>query len=248
MEFKSEQELNKHIDQLFDDWSQLGMRLTHSGMKKEVDPENVIVTTTHSGRYNSRLLFSMLTWVRDNADLINSQKLINILSDADTSVLGAMLSIALKNGADKKLRTIKNHCKKKSKPEILFAAMKKNPLLYEQEVSESCMEWKEWGLYCSEISFYNDAQFDREYILRNNKLLAIRALFGSNLRAEILYMLFKKSNLYIRMLSKTTGFSYFPVQMEVKNLLMNGMLNSASYGRTNVLSLSSTVKKILACV
>ena len=248
MKLQSEKVRSKCIDQLFNDWSQLGIRLTHSDKRKEVDIEMVIVNTTYLGRYNSRLLFSMLTWIRDNADLINSQKLINTLSDADISVLGAILAIALKNGADKKLVAVKNHCKKKIKPEILFANMKKNPLLYEQEVSESCKEWKEWGLYCSEISFYNDARYDREYILRNNKLLAIRALFGSNLRAEILYMLFKKSNMYIRLLSKTTGFSYFPVQMEVKNLLLNGLLNSVSYGRTNVLSLSSNAKKILTCV
>ncbi|MGD9201558.1 MAG: hypothetical protein PVI26_08355, partial [Chitinispirillia bacterium] len=202
MKFKFEHEKNKMIDQLYNDWSRLGMRLTNSGTTMEVNPEKAIVNTTHAGRFNSRLLFSMLTWIRDNADLINSQKLVNLLVDADTSVLGAILTISLKNGADKKLVTIKKHCKKKGEPEILFTNMKKNPLFYEQEISNTYKEWEEWGLYCSEIHFYNDARYNREYILKNNKLLAIRALFGSNLRAEILYMLFKKSNLYIRLLSK----------------------------------------------
>lgn len=241
----SQSEINEHIDRLFSAWSRLGIRLTASGKHVDVDPERILVDTTHIGRYNSRLMFSMLTWVRDNADLIISQKLINMLNEADTSVLGAVLSIALQNGADKKLNTVIHHCKKRKKPEILFHTMKKKALLYSQEISETHKEWKKWGLFCSEISFFDDALFNREYILKKNKTLAIRALFGSNLRAEILFMLYKKSNSYIRAISRSTGFSYFPVQMEVKNLLRNGLLDSISYGRTNVLSLNHSMKNVL---
>jgi hypothetical protein len=120
--------------------------------------------------------------------------------------------------------------------------MKQYAFSYKQELELSKEEWSKWGYYCSEISFYFDAMTgDRNFIFSRNKNLAIRAIFGTNLRSEIIYFLYKNSNAYIKAIADATGFAYFPVHNEIKNLVRNGILNSTSYGRVNVVSLNKTM-------
>lgn len=235
-------DLEMGIDQLYNKWMSLGMGMNGKQYVTDLDLEQTIAETTQIGRYESRLLWAMLTWIVTYGDLINVSRMMHFLQTADVSVLGAILEIAVINGGDKKLLNIVKKCKPKEVPELLFPRMKKHGFTYAQELMEANDEWKKWGYYSSEISFMYDAIIgDRMFIFKHQKNLAVRAIFGPNLRAEILYYLFKNSETYIKAISKATGFAYFPVYNETKELIRNGLLRSKTYGRMNVVSLNDFI-------
>jgi hypothetical protein len=230
------------IDQLYDKWMSLGMGMNGTQYVMDIDLEQTIAETTQIGRYESRLLWAMLTWIVTYGDLINVSRMMHFLQTSDASVLGGILEIAVKNGGDKKLLNIVKKCNPREVPELLFPRMKKHGFTYAQELTEAKDEWKKWGYYSSETSFMYDAILgDRMFIFKHQKNLAVRAIFGPNLRAEILYYLFKNSEAYIKAISKATGFAYFPVYNETKELIRNGLLRSTTYGRMNVVSLNDYI-------
>jgi hypothetical protein len=232
-------ETESAIDLLYNKWMSLGMGMNGKKHVDDLDLELTIAETTKTGRHDSRLFWAMLTWIVTYGDLINVSRMMHFLKIADNAALGAIMELAVKNGADKKLLHIVHKCKPKETAEILFPRMKKHGFTYAQELTETKEEWKKWGYYCSEISFMYDAILgDRRFIFKHQKNLAVRAIFGPNLRAEILYYLFVNSGTYIKAISKATGFAYFPVFNETKELVRNGILNSKTYGRVNVVSLN----------
>jgi hypothetical protein len=239
-------DLEMGIDRLYDKWMSLGMGVNGMHYVMDIDLEQTIAETTHIGRYESRLLWVMLTWIVTYGDLINVSRMMHFLQIADTCVLGGILEIAVKNGGDKKLMNIVKKCNPKKVPELLFPQMKKHGFTYAQELAEARDEWKKWGYYSSEISFMYDAiPGDRMFIFKHHKNLGVRAIFGPNLRAEILYYLFKNTGTYIKAISKATGFAYFPVYNETKELIRNGLLRSTTYGRTNVVSLNDYIFRFI---
>jgi hypothetical protein len=236
------EEIEMKIDNLYDKWMSLGIGMNGKHIVNDLDLEQTIAETTQTGKYESRLVWAMLTWLIAHGDLINVSRMMHFINEADDAVLGAVLEMAVKNGADKKLLHIVEKCKPHKPLEVLFKRMRKYAFSYQQELESSKEEWSKWGYYCSEISFYFDAMTgDRNFIFSRNKNLAIRAIFGTNLRSEIIYFLYKNSNAYIKAIADATGFAYFPVHNEIKNLVRNGILNSISYGRVNVISLNKTM-------
>jgi hypothetical protein len=234
------------IDRLYDTWMSLGMGVNGKHYVLDLDLEQTIAETTHVGRYESRLLWAMLTWIVTYGDLINVSRMMHFLQIADKSVLGAILEIGVKNGGDKKLLNVVKKCIPKKAPELLFPRMKKLGFAYAQELTEAKDEWKKWGYYSSETSFmYDSILGDRMFIFKNQKNLAIRAIFGPNLRAEILFYLYKNSGTYIKAISKSTGFAYFPVYNEIKELVRNGLLRSTTYGRTTVVFLNDYIFRFI---
>jgi hypothetical protein len=235
-------DLETEIDQLYDKWMSLGMGMNGTHYITDLDLEKTIAETTQIGRYESRLLWAMLTWIVTYGDLINVSRMMHFLQTADAAVLGGVLELAVKHGGDKKLLNIVKRCKPREVPELLFPRMKKHGFTYAQELTEARDEWKKWGYYSSETSFMYDAILgDRMFIFKHQKNLAVRAIFGPNLRAEILYYLYKNSETYIKEISKATGFAYFPVYNETKELIRNGLLRSTTYGRMNVVSLNDSI-------
>lgn len=245
-ENKFSPEIEGKIDTLYDKWMSLGMGMNGKQYINDIDLEQTIAETTMIGRYESRLLWAMLTWIITYGDLINVSRMMHFLKTSEKAVLGAILEIAVNNGADKKLIHIVQKCSPRDPADLLFIRMKKYGFSYAQELTESKEEWSKWGYYSSETSFYFDAILgNRKFIFNHHKNLAIRAIFGPNLRAEILYFLYKNSEAYIKAVSNATGFAYFPVYNEIKELVRNGILNSVTYGRVTVVSLTDFMYKFL---
>ena len=89
----------KEIELLYQKWVRLGWMAAGTMFEQEIDIEGLIVETTHKARQDGRLFKWFLTWLRDYNDLINIKRLLRILDEADTAVLGAALDIAMENGA-----------------------------------------------------------------------------------------------------------------------------------------------------
>jgi len=163
------------IDQYYSKWIKLGWYANGVPYQDYVDPERLIIDTTHISRYDSRLYKAMLTWIRDYYDLIDVQKLLLYINDADLPVLGAAVEIAAKAaGALPRLQPVLYRCQPYDPPQVLFKDADEFGIYEKNQKEFGKAEYLKWGLYCTMIQFYDGAMRNRQYVLKNNPLLAIR--------------------------------------------------------------------------
>lgn len=234
------------VDECCNKWIRLGWEGTGDPYKGFVDPERVIIETTHIGRHEGRLFKAMITWIRDFHDLINVQRLLHFIEDGDLPVLGAAFDIAIQHGADHRLQTVLNHCKPYGEPQILFKNGDEFGVYADNQKEFGRQEYTKWGLYGTMIEFYDDAMLDRKKVLKKNPLLALRALIGPNIRSEILFELEHVTRIHIRALAQKIGYAYSAVYNEVMSMAANGFLTVEVYGRTRVLTMRDTMSVFLS--
>ena len=233
-------------DEYFAKWIRFGWNGAGDPFKGFVDPERLIIETTNSGRYEGRLFKAMLTWLRDYGDLLNVQRLLHYVEFADLPVLGAAVDIAIqRGGAEQKLKTILKHCTPYKTPQVLFKTDEEFGTYEEGQKEFGLPEYRKWGLYCTMADFYEDAMFNRHYVLSKNLVLAYRAFFGVNIRAEIFCMLDKKARIHIKGLADKLGYAYSAVYREVMTMVKNGFLVLEDYGKAKVVIMSDSFEKYL---
>ncbi len=234
------------INKLMANWKHVGFRFNIGTSKDNIDIEKLIVETSRVGRNEPVLIWGMLAWIVQYGDLINVSRLSRLLKEGDMAVLGAIIEIAISKGADNKLAHIAGKCKGNKQAEILFPIMKESKITEKIEKDDGLDVFKKWGLYCSNISDKSDALNTREFVLKHNPNLAIRALFGSNVKAEILYQLSHISKSYINELARLIGMSYQPVYAEVERMILNKLLLSETVGKLRLVSLNPKILQLLS--
>jgi DNA-binding IclR family transcriptional regulator len=81
--------------------------------------------------------------------------------------------------------------------------------------------------------------------LKNNRLLALRAVFGVNIRSEIINALERNTKgIAIQGLSKQTGYAYSGVYREVESLEINGLIKEDT-GKGRILRLSDKMLNLV---
>ncbi|MCL2688812.1 MAG: hypothetical protein FWE57_03050 [Chitinispirillia bacterium] len=236
-------------DEYYDKWIKLGLYATGKPYKEHVDPEKLIVETTHIGRFEGRLFKAMLTWIRNYHDLINIQKLLHYIDDADLPVLGAAVEIAAqKANALPRFKSVLKRCRPYESAQVLFKDVDDFGDFEKNQKEFGKKEYLKWGLYCTMIEFYDDAMYNRHYVLMNNPLLAIRALIGPNIRAEILFELEQRSRLSITALKEHVGYAYSAVYTEVMNLTRNGYLANETNGKKQMITMTKPFVKYLRSI
>jgi hypothetical protein len=233
------------FEPLYRQWKKTGIAFNVPEAQQPVDLEKVLLETAAAGRQEARLLWGMLTWVIQAGDLINISRLSRLTASGNNAVLGAVLALALERGADRKLKTVMQLCRPLDPPEILFAKMSEMECTRNQERENGLPEFKAWGLYSSTVRIMDDAIAPRPRILRSNRNLACRAVFGAGIKAEIIFWLSNQAKTSILELSRRIGFSYQPVHAEVSALIKNRMLDCEFYGRVKAVSLSVEGRKFL---
>jgi hypothetical protein len=223
----------------------LGVLFSVSPTAVEPDPEQLVVETTHAGRREARLIWGLLSWMVEFGDLINTSRLIQRVGQADSAVLGALCTLALKHGADAKLKGLLAKCRVKSEPEVLFEAMAAMQTTARNERENAVPEFTRWGLHCSAYRIMEGGLQTRKRVLDGNRLLALRAVFGANIRADLLYWLAFHPKASIREAAAKTGFSYQPVYAELNRMVENKIADCETYGRVRVISLSAAGSKFI---
>jgi hypothetical protein len=133
-------------------WIKLGWNGTGEPYAGFVDPERLIVETTHVGRHEGRLFKAMLTWVRDYHDLLNAQRLLHFIEDADMPVLGAVFELAAHHvGNAQRLQTVIRHCNPYQTPQVLFRETDEFGVYEKNQKEFAKKEYLKWGLYCTMI-------------------------------------------------------------------------------------------------
>jgi DNA-binding transcriptional ArsR family regulator len=139
-------------------------------------------------------------------------------------------------------------CKKNTKKEIFFDAMKKWKVSSKNEIDKSSKVALKWGFYCSDISIREELLSERRSILKKNPNFAIRALIGPNTKTEIINFLWENKKAYIHKIADGIGLSYQPVHREIVSLLRNGILDQEVIGRVRLVSLKSKAKQFFKLV
>ena len=207
-------------------WVRTGINFTgYSMYKHEVNLEELIAATSVIGRYEPRLIYCMTSWIIKNGDLINVYRLKSEVINSDTAVLGALLEISLTHKADKKLGNIIKFCNKKEKPEMMFIIADTSPSLKLSIIENGDLICNKWNVLCKEITIKPDSLFNRSYIMKHNKNLARRMLFGVQMKTEIFNILLEKKNLYIKQLQDILGYKYPVIFNEIKKLHDEGIID-----------------------
>jgi predicted GNAT family N-acyltransferase len=229
---------------LYQKWAKFGWLVSEPTYEGEVDLEELIAETTWAARYDGRLMKWLMTWFKDYGDLVNKKRLLRYMKDTDTAVLGAIIGIAMNRGADKNFKTVLAKCRAHKPVEVFQKGMEDAEIYIEGQKKYGKPEFKKWGFYCTMIEFYTDAQRGREWILKNNELLGLRAIFGVNIRSEIIYTLHIFNGIAIRKLSKLIGYAYSGVYREIENMATNGLIEENS-GNGRILKLSEKMNNLL---
>jgi len=219
-------------------WCRVGYRFNSSAYKNNVDIETLIWESVVAGRYDSDLMWAVLTWLCENSDLLNISRFSRILAKNCPPYFGTLIEIALSNGADSKIKSLINRCKPLQKREVLFDSLATSELLSKREIENALPVFLKYGYYCSHYTIKRDALHNRAYLLSKNKNLSLRAILGATTKADILFTLSQVSETTINQLASTIGFSYQPVYAEVEKLIKNGYLGCKTWGRVKVVSLS----------
>jgi hypothetical protein len=206
--------------------------------------EELIVETTLAARYDGRLMKWLLTWFKDFGDLVNKKKLLRFIKKADTAVLGVAIDIAMEHGADKNFKTILVKCRPLKPAEVFQKGMDEVTIFIEGQKKFGKKEYRKWGFYCTMIEFYSHGLRGREWVLKNNRLLALRAIFGVNIRSEIINVLEHDNGIAIQRLSKDIGYAYSGVYREVESLVINGFIVENA-GKGRILKLSDKLQRLI---
>ncbi len=165
------------------------------------------------------------------------------VKQADSALLEAVLEIAMKYGGYQSFTPVIKHCYPLKPAEVLMKSLEDVEIYIDEQKIYGKKEFKKWGLFCTAIEFYEDAFRTREWVLKHNKLLALRAVFGANIRSEILFYLDNFKEIGIRKLSQSLGYAYSGVYREVELFEKNGLIIEEK-GKGRIIKLSNKMKKI----
>jgi hypothetical protein len=224
---------------LYQTWTRLGVAFNESfKLQGLVNLEKTLLETCELGRQDSRLLFGMLGWLMKHHDLVNGSILIRLVKKTPkTAVLGAIIDAVLAKQPRSSLKNVRKYCKPLTKAEFLFNRIGASPTLAKLNREQNLNLWKNWGLISREIDEMAGAIAEKAFVLKNNNNLAIRALFGAGIRAEILsyFMEHEQGNAYE--IAKQIGLSYEPVYSELQFFQKIGLMIPSKIGKALVFQL-----------
>lgn len=228
------------FDTLYKNWARLGVGF-HESFSSEgfIDLEKTIVKTCHAGREDSRLLFGMRGWLLKHHDLVNSSRLIRLVrNEKETAILGAVVDSVIEENPRSVLCSVKRYCRKLKSPEFLFRRVALSKVDTHLNMRENLAVWKKWNLISREMSDMEGAVSEKGYIFKYNPNLALRALFGPGIRAEIFSYFLRKKKGNCLEIAKEVGQSYQPVYSELMAILKIGLAKEKKEGTARIFEIS----------
>lgn len=228
-------------------WTRLGVGFTESFSEQGlIDLEKTILETTHAGREDSRLLFGMRGWLLKHHDLINGSRLIRFVKkEPETAVLGALIDSMIEEAPRSTLLYVRRYCKKLRKPEFLFSKIAESKALSELNREENLSVWRHWNLISREMGEMEGAIYEKKYVLKHNLNLALRALFGPGMRAEVLSYFLKNKEGNAAQIAKALEQSYQPVYSELKAIQAIGLVHEEKEGIACVFQIEKNIIPML---
>jgi len=230
---------------LFPLWARIGVNFpAFEPSHEEPLIEKLIAQTSIIGRYEPRLIEGMAGWLQKHGDLVNTSLMHKHVPCGDPAVIGLLLDI-LDSKEASKLKHLAKYCSPKKKSEMLFYAAESSPTMKAQAIENEGDLNRKWNLYFVSLRIKTDAVLNRKEVLKRNSNLARRALFGAEMRTEILNFLLEKGSSFPAEISKSLGYRYHRVIEDVQGLIRDGAIVDTALGKKRQLKISESFNKYL---
>lgn len=149
--------MEDRLDQLFQEWHQLGGAVLLKEAKKNVaarTAEEIIAESTASCRHSGRLTWIVLDWLIRNIQKLDIDKLLKVTEDkGDLSVLGVLCDSAKMRNTDPKFEQIIAACVPHNKLEIFFHRVARSPFATKLTRKNALAVFSRWNYLCSELRY-----------------------------------------------------------------------------------------------
>ena len=234
------------LDFLWHQWSILGVAgQSDAAENRIIDPEALLLVTTRFGRYDSRLLDEVIDWLTTNGQRINLQRLRRLHDEwplADPRVLAAISHMLSKQSVMRKWRALATPIAAEVQPEPLFMGMDgiATPVFGAPDP-----DFLRYGLLrgpveCRRMSRSPDSR------QAANLLCTLRALFGTNARAEIIAWLLTHESGHPAAIARDTGYFSKSIQHTLNEMEDSGRIHSRREGREKIFWLKPADWNLLA--
>jgi hypothetical protein len=229
--------LQRLLDFLWRQWSALGVAGHARGDDPwMIDPEALLLVSTHIARHDSRLFDEMLDWLHANGSRINLQRLGTLHQDehlGDAAVLAAIADLLSKESAHHKWKLLMRRVEKPDSPaaervQRLFPSI---PILKEPDPV-----FLKHGLERGGIELRGMSQAPRPD-QPATFLFKLRALFGMQARAEVMAWLLANQHGHPAEIARQTGYFRGSIQNVLNDLTRSGHIGSIRIGREKSFSI-----------
>jgi DNA-binding MarR family transcriptional regulator len=215
---------------LWREWTALGVAgQESSGPLRVVDPEALLLLTCTLGRYDPRLFDEMMDWLTRNGRFLSVQRLKNMLQQepfGGANVMGAVAEWLLKRESPAKWKSLSvvahpNAC------EGLFHLTDGRPLPVQGDGDETFLKH---GFLRNDVLVRGYSQeFDAGATPCH--FLKLRALFGVNIRSDVLAYLTMAGIGHPREISRELYYSQKAVHDAMTDMAFSGFVQSIRSGR-----------------
>ena len=227
-----------NTEPLFSMWARLGVNFpAFKPCQDEPLLEELIAQTSLIGRYEPRLIEGMAGWLQKNANLVNTSLMHKHIAKGDPAVIGLLFDL-LSSKETAALKRLTKYCRPKNKAEMLFYVAETSPTMKAKAIENEIELNRKWNLFYVSLRVKTDAVLNRKEILKKNPNLARRALFGVVMRTEILNFLLRNGSSFPAEISKTLGYRYHRVILDIQNLIKDGAIIDSVAGKKRELKIS----------
>lgn len=206
------------------------------GSEEMIDPEALLLFSTHIARHDSRLFDEILDWLHTNGSWINLQRLGTLHKEeslGESTVLAGIADSLSKNSAHQKWKLLVRRVGEPSSesadmPEKLFPSI---PILKEPDPI-----FLKHGLLRGGIELRGMSQSPRTDQAATF-LFKLRALFGMQARAEVMAWLLANQQGHPAEIARQTGYFRGSIQNVLNDLSMSGHVGAVRIGREKSFSI-----------
>jgi len=219
------------LDFLWRQWSALGVAgHARSDDPWMIDPEALLLFSTHIARYDSRLFDEILDWLHTNGSWINLQRLGTLHKEehlGDSAVLAAIAELLSKESSHHKWKLLLRRAEQPTSPaaELVQRLFPSVPVLKEPDPV-----FLKHGLERGSIEYRGMSQSPRPD-QPASFLFKLRALFGMQSRAEVMAWLLANEQGHPAEIARQTGYFRGSIQNVLNDLAVSGHIGSIRIGR-----------------
>jgi len=235
-EFK-EHLLESMLNILWKQWSTVGL---YSNLEQEnkflIDPESLLCVSCFFGRFDPRLFDEVISWLSENGNLLNIDRLKNVLRffiNSETNVLGAVAEYLVKKEQKRKWDRVVHFCTKKKKEEKIQNLFVAKDLVPVPVVGKFDPVFLRWGFRRNEVNLRKRIQ-KIDFEKPCNLLLKLRSFFGVNACADIYaFLLFSEGDNSLQ-ISQKVHFNQRNVYQVLNDLHKSGLVEKKSIGKRSL--------------
>lgn len=226
-------------------WARLGVLFGVAPAAEPVDVEELLIDTVQEAPDHPRLFWAAASWLSVHHRLVNLRRLGKRLRGLpETAVAGALLSVVDAQVPGRPFQGLLVHCQPLPEPRPLFTVIARSPVLRAKVARAAHPLFRQWGLLQDEVSLRLGSVRPAAWILQHNPHLRLRALFGADLRADILATL-RTEAMSVAELARRLGATYAATHEAVWALQAGLLVTARPQGRQKRVALPPPVRRWL---